>query len=127
MRGDEQMVGEPLAKIMKLMPAQNKEDCIKALILRRRLQIWVHSVIYYNLNANIISDSVWSRWAEDLECLQTMYPELAAQVEYADVFEGFDHSTGANLPCNNERINNKAKYLLEIFKNKYREVNINAT
>ena len=43
------MIGEPLAKIMKLMPAQNKEDCIKALILRRRLQVWVHSMIYYRI------------------------------------------------------------------------------
>ena len=114
------MIGEPLAKIMKLMHTQNKEECIKALILRRRLQVWVHSMIYYNLNANIVSDSVWSRWAEDLECLQTMYPELAAQVEYADVFEGFDHSTGANLPDDNEQINSKAAYLLKITQDKYR-------
>ena len=119
-RDDEQMIGEPLAKIMKLMPTQNKEECIKALILRRRLQVWVHSMIYYNLNANIVSDSVWSRWAEDLECLQTMYPELAAQVAYADVFEGFDHSTGANLPTNNTHINSKAAYLLNVAQNKYR-------
>lgn len=119
-RDDTQMIGEPLAKIIKLMPAQNKEDCIKALILRRRLQVWVHSMIYYNLNANIVSDAVWSRWAEDLECLQTMYPELAAQVEHAEVFEGFDHSTGANLPDDNEQINNKAAYLLKITQNRYR-------
>ena len=119
-RDDTQMIGEPLAKIMKLMHTQNKEECIKALILRRRLQVWVHSMIYYNLNANIVSDAVWSRWAEDLECLQTMYPELAAQVEYADVFEGFDHSTGANLPDDNEQINSKAAYLLKITQDKYR-------
>ena len=119
-RGNAQMIGEPLAKIMKLMPAQNKEDCIKALILRRRLQVWVHSMIYYNLNANIVSDSVWSRWAEDLECLQTMYPELAAHVEYAEVFEGFDHSTGANLSDDNERINSKAAYLLKITQDRFR-------
>ena len=119
-KGNVEMIGEPLAKIMKLMPAQNKEDCIKALILRRRLQVWVHSMIYYNLNANIVSDAVWSRWAEDLECLQTMYPKLAAQVEHADVFEGFDHSTGANLPDDNEQINNKAAYLLKITQNRYR-------
>ena len=119
-RDDTQMIGEPLAKIMKLMPAQNKEDCIKALILRRRLQVWVHSMIYYNLNANIVSDAVWSRQAEDLECRQTMSQELAAQVEYADVFEGFDHSTGANLPTNNAHINSKAAYLLNVVQNKYR-------
>ena len=119
-RDDTQMIGEPLAKIMKLMNTQNKEECIKALILRRRLQVWVHSMIYYNLNANIVSDAVWSRWAEDLECLQTMYPKLASEVEYAEVFEGFDHSTGANLPDNNEQINNKAAYLLKITQNRYR-------
>ena len=119
-RGDAQMIGEPLAKIIKLMHTQNKEECIKALILRRRLQVWVHSMIYYNLNANIVSDAVWSRWAEDLECLQTMYPQLSAQVEYAEVFEGFDHSTGANLPDDNERINSKAAYLLKITQNRYR-------
>ena len=118
-RDDTQMIGEPLAKIMKLMHAQNKEECIKALILRRRLQVWVHSMIYYNLNANIVADAVWSRWAEDLECLQTMYPELASEVEYADVFEDFDHSTGANLPTDNERINSKAAYLLKITQDKY--------
>ena len=119
-RDDTQMIGEPLAKIMKLMHAQNKEECIKALIHRRRLQVWVHSMIYYNLNANIVSDAVWSRWAEDLECLQTMYPKLASEVEYADVFEGFDHSTGANLPDDNEQINSKAAYLLKITQDKYR-------
>ena len=119
-RDDTQMIGEPLAKIMRLMHTQNKEECIKALILRRRLQVWVHSMIYYNLNANIVSDAVWSRWAEDLECLQTMYPELASEVEYADVFEDFDHSTGANLPTDNERINSKAAYLLKITQDKYR-------
>ena len=119
-RDDTQMIGEPLAKIMRLMHTQNKEECIKALILRRRLQVWVHSMIYYNLNANIVSDAVWSRWAEDLECLQTMYPELASEVEYAEVFEEFDHATGANLPTDNERINSKAAYLLKITQDKYR-------
>ena len=117
-RDDTQMIGEPLAKIMKLMPAQNKEDCIKALILRRRLQVWAHSMIYYNLNANIVSDAVWSRWAEELECRQTMDPEHAAQVDYADVFEGFYHSTGVNLPDDNERINSKAAYLIKITQDK---------
>lgn len=120
MKGDEAMVGESLAKIMRLMPAQNKEECIKALILRRRLQVWVHSVIYYNMDANIISDATWSRWAEDLECLQTMYPEFANEVEYADVFADFDHSTGSNLPTDNDRINGIAAYLLKITQDKYR-------
>lgn len=114
-----EMIGEPLAKIMQLMPDASKEECIKSLILRRRLQVWVHSVIYYKFDANIISDAVWSRWAEDLECLQTMYPELADQVEYADVFRNFDHSTGADLPMDNERINNRAAYLLMMAEKRY--------
>lgn len=114
------MMGVQLANIQRLNPNSSREDCLKALIRQRRLQVWVHSVIYYNMDANIISDATWSRWAEDLECLQTMYPELANEVEYADVFADFDHSTGSNLPTDNDRINGIAAYLLKITQDKYR-------
>ena len=82
------------------------------LIRRRRLQVWVHSVIYYGYNENLISDATWSKWACELEDLQRRYPELAERVEYADVFRNFDHSTGSNLPMNNQSINNRAAYLI---------------
>ena len=52
---------------------------IKELIERRRRQVLVHSVIYYKLNENLITDSQWSMWALELEELQNAYPDIAAE------------------------------------------------
>ena len=76
---------------------KDSDTQISALIKKRRRQILVHSFIYYELNENLISDTQWSDWAIELEKLQADYPDVASKVEYADVFKGFDHSTGANL------------------------------
>lgn len=76
---------------------KDSEGSISTLIKRRRRQILVHSFIYYELNQNIISDNQWSEWATELEDLQSKYPDIADKIEYADVFQEFDHSTGANL------------------------------
>lgn len=55
-----------------------EEARIAELITRLRRQILVHSVIYYRLNTNVISDAQWSEWAVELENLQKQYPEIAA-------------------------------------------------
>ena len=55
---------------------------IAELLNRRRRQILVHSIIYYKMNDNLISDSTWSAWATELEELQAEYPEIAAKVPY---------------------------------------------
>lgn len=72
------------------------------LIARRRRQILVHSILYYRMNENIIPDSKWSEWAMELEELQSRYPEIANRAVFAEEFKGFDHSTGQNLPLDNE-------------------------
>lgn len=71
---------------------------IADLILRRRRQLLVHSIIYYKYGDSIVSDEQWKDWALELEQLQRDYPDIAAQVEMADDFKNFDHSTGYNLP-----------------------------
>lgn len=76
---------------------KDSDTQISALIKKRRRQILVHSYLYYELNENLISDTQWSEWALELEKLQADYPDVSSKVEYADVFQGFDHSTGANL------------------------------
>ncbi len=86
---------------------------IAELINRRRRQILVHSVIYYEMNDNLISDSTWSKWAQELEELQAKYPDIAAKVPYAKEFEGFDHSTGSSLPLDDPWAVKKAKQLLK--------------
>ena len=62
-------------------------------IRRYRLQIIVHSVIYYTYNCNIISDDEWSKRAKKLVELQSKYPDIANKVIYADEFQDFDRFT----------------------------------
>ncbi len=88
------------------------ERTVADIITQRRRQVLVHSVIYYKLNENIVSDSKWSQWAEELEDLQRQYPDIAKRCPYAKAFEGFDHSTGCDLPLDDEWVNSKARQLL---------------
>ena len=86
---------------------------IAELITRRRRQVLVHSIIYYRLNDNIISDDQWAAWALELEDLQALYPEIADQCPYADGFRDFDHSTGMSLPLEDRDAVRVAQLLLE--------------
>ena len=71
-------------------------------IQQRRLQMIVHSTIYYVFNENIVSDIKWSQWGLELKCLQERYPEIASKVIFADTFKDWDASTGFNLPINED-------------------------
>lgn len=99
-----------------LSQAGVEADEIRTLILRRRLQILIHSCIYYVFNDNIISDSTWSEWARELTHLQEKYPLIASRVDYAREFKNFDGSTGFDLPTRNPEIMAKAQYLLKLHK-----------
>ena len=90
----------------------NDVEKIRELINRRRRQILVHSVIYYRMNDNLISDDQWAKWALELETLQNDYPEIANTCVYAEDFLDFDHSTGCNLPLADPWANYKAKQLI---------------
>ena len=74
------------------------------LILRRRMQMLVHSYIYYKLNTNLITDREFDMWGKELVQLQNDYPDIARQVEYADEFKGWDATTGFHLPANEQVI-----------------------
>ena len=99
-----------------LTKAGVEADEVRSLILRRRLQVLVHSCIYYVFNENIVSDSTWSEWARELAQLQKDYPKIADRVDYAEEFKGFDASTGYHLPTRNIEIMNKAQDLLRLYK-----------
>lgn len=86
---------------------------IAAKIQQRRYQMLVHSFLYYELDSPIISDHQWMEWAQELVALQKAHPDLVAKVVFADAFEGFDGSTGCDLPYNTEQIANIAYRLLE--------------
>ena len=89
----------------------NKEE-IAEKISRRRRQILIHSIIYYKLNDNLISDDTWLKWAAELDYLQKKYPDIAATCVYAKDFADFDKSTGFNLPLDDSWAYEKALYLL---------------
>ena len=87
---------------------------IQDLILRRRLQLLVHSCIYYHLNQNIITDAQWDQWARELVDLQRDHPEESKQVDWYQAFKDWDASTGAFLPITDEWVVQKAHYVLKI-------------
>ena len=98
-----------------------EEARVAELITRRRRQILVHSVIYYRLNSNVISDAQWSEWAVELENLQKQYPQIAAQCPYAEEYEDFDHSSGYNLPLGDPWANHMADTLVKTHQKKSNE------
>ena len=89
------------------------EDPIAAKIQRRRYQILVHSLLYYELDMNLVSDAQWAEWAQELVQLQTSHPTIASEVIFAEAFKSFDGSTGFNLPYNDAQIVNIAYRLLK--------------
>lgn len=95
-----------------------QSDNIAEKIKRRRYQILVHSLLYYELDVNLISDKQWSEWAAELVKLQEQYPEVSKSVIFADEFKLFDGSTGFNLPYRDEQIVNIAYRQLKIAQSK---------
>ena len=95
---------------------------IAELIKRRRLQLLIHSCIYYEYNTNLVSDNQWATWAIELEELQAKYPKIAEQVIWDEAFKDFDHSTGYNLPTRDPGVMGRAKWIMECtekFQDKY--------
>lgn len=84
-----------------------------AKIQQRRLQLLVHSYIYYVLDDNIISDFTWNKWANELITLQKKYPKTSKKVPYYKQFKNWDGSTGAFLDFD-DNIAGKAEYLLHM-------------
>ena len=89
---------------------------VAELILRRRMQMMVHSYLYYDLDTNLISDREFDTWGRELMQLQTDYPGIASQVEYAEAFTDWDATTGFHLP-RNEQIRRIGQRLLRINSN----------
>lgn len=85
-----------------------QELVIAEKIQQRRLQILVHSCIYYELNGSTVSDKQWDTWAKELVNLQKQFPHIAEQVIWHSDFVDFDGTTGFNLPIKDEWVMKKA-------------------
>lgn len=85
---------------------------IRQLLQRRRLQILVHSYVYYESNKNLVSDQVYDSWCKELVQLQEDYPKISKSVDYYKEFKDFDGSSGYDLPYNYPEIVEKAQLFL---------------
>lgn len=112
--GDPTLAGNIVIDVTEEGVTVISNEEISELINRRRRQILVHSIIYYNMDDNLISDSQWSMWAKELASLQERYPAIAENCVYADAYEGFDGSSGFDLPLDDPWAMHKAKYLLSL-------------
>ena len=83
-------------------------------IQQRRLQLLVHSCIYYKFNYNVIDDRTWDKWAKELKQLQTDYPNISKQVIWYEAFKDWDASTGAFLPLDDEWVMKKARQFYSV-------------
>lgn len=98
-----------MSKTYELFSGQ--ELVIAEKIQQRRLQILVHSCIYYELNGSTISDKQWDTWAKELVTLQKQFPHIAEKVVWNSDFVDFDATTGFNLPIKDEWVMKKARQL----------------
>lgn len=92
----------------------SKELQIAEKIQQRRLQLLIHSCLYYDMDTNLISDRQWDIWARELVQLQKDYPDISAKVIWYDAFADWDASTGAFLPLKDEWVVNKARQVAGI-------------
>lgn len=93
---------------------ETRLEYIQERLHRLRLNLILHSIIYYELNDNLVSDDTWTNWAQELKVIQNHYPEISEQLGFHDEhFENWEGVTGFRL----SRLPylNKAKGLLSIF------------
>ena len=114
---DVQLLQRWYVNIVSVVFISQKIMTIEEKIKQRRRQMLVHSYIYYELDQNIVSDTKWAEWAKELEKLQHDYPDESKRVEFYDMFQDWDGSSGAFLNFG-ENIKTVAKILLD-----YRHIN----
>ena len=68
------------------------------IIRQRRHQMLVHSYLYYEMDAPVITDEKWQRWADELTYLQNKYPDACKLGFYDEAFADWSGATGCDLP-----------------------------
>jgi hypothetical protein len=76
-------------------PMVNSIQTLSEKIRQRRIQMFVHSYLYYEMDENIVDDHKWQQWANELVELQKQKIDIGF---YDDAFRDWDGSTGCDLP-----------------------------
>lgn len=89
-------------------------EAVAELINRRRRQILIHSILYYELGSPLVTDATFDRWARELAQLQNEHPTISRRVPYMwREFADFDGSTGFHLPLHDPDARSRALSLLQ--------------
>lgn len=88
-------------------------DPVYCKIQQRRLQMLIHSCIYYELNDSIVLDSAFDAWARELVTLQSSNPEISKQVPWYEAFKDWDGTTGYHLPTRHPWVMSRAIALID--------------
>lgn len=89
-------------------PMVNAVQTLSEKIRQRRIQMLVHSYIYYNMDSNVISDDKWQQWADELTELQKRKQNIGF---YDEAFADWSGATGCDLPFD-PWVKERAKKLL---------------
>jgi hypothetical protein len=89
-------------------PMVNEVQTLSEKIRQRRIQMLVHSYLYYEMDENIIDDHKWQEWADELVELQKQKKVIGF---YDKEFSDWTGASGAFLP-KDKWIIERAKRLL---------------
>jgi hypothetical protein len=89
-------------------PMVNAVQTLSEKIRQRRIQMLVHSYIYYHMDDNIVSDDKWQQWADELTELQKRKQNIGF---YDKEFADWSGASGAFLPFD-PWVKERAKKLL---------------
>jgi len=84
---------------------------VAELIKRRRLQVMIHSCLYYSLDENIWSDHKFDYACKELVELMRDNPNAYSD-RYDEYFEGWDGSSGYHFPHRDPWVLGQASLLI---------------
>lgn len=91
-------------------PKVNEIQTLSEKIRQRRIQMLVHSYLYYEMDENVVDDHKWQQWADELVELQKQKMNINF---YDDAFRDWTGASGAFLPFDNWVVE-RAKKLLHL-------------
>ncbi|NBW22498.1 MAG: hypothetical protein EBR82_82575 [Caulobacteraceae bacterium] len=89
---------------------------LKERIKRLRSIMLINSCIYYEMNENVITDHAWQAFADELADIQNKHPDHVKINWFDQYFEGWDGTSGYNLPLRDPWVYGKAEQILRYHK-----------
>lgn len=91
-------------------PKVNAVQTLSEKIRQRRIQMLVHSYLYYEMDENVVDDHKWQQWADELVELQKQKSVIGF---YDEAFSDWTGASGAFLPFD-DWVVERAKKLLQL-------------